>query len=240
MLVDSLKFALRGRESTKTLAIGGGLSLLSFFIPIVPLLFVQGFSVEAMRKGLTGDQSPSNFDDWEELLKEGLYAFGISLVFVGVPMLVFIPSLFVGIFFLSIGDAVAGSAGLGVGAILFLGLMLVGVALTILGYYLVPAALLQYAAHGEFGAAFDVSALTRVAFTGPYFVGMLVGGLTVAILSILILPLYLILVGFALQFALSVGLFNYYGRVGRKADPTLAPKQETTSGYAETRDRPGY
>ncbi|WP_435365293.1 DUF4013 domain-containing protein [Haloarchaeobius sp. DYHT-AS-18] len=220
MLGESLKFPLQGEESTKTVAIGGLLNLVALFIPIIPQLFIYGYALRAMRAGLNGDRTAPTFSDWEGLLKEGALVFGVMLIYVGIPIFLFaiIVPIFGG-FAIGLGGEAGGSAGAGAGSMVLIALLGVGFLVTFLAYYMVPAALVGLAARGEFGAAFDLQSVKRLAFNGTYFVGVVVSFFVLLIGSILSLPLYIILVGFAIQFILIAGVFNYLGRIARKAAP---------------------
>ncbi|WP_439028001.1 DUF4013 domain-containing protein [Haloarchaeobius sp. DT45] len=226
MLGESLKFPLQGEESTKTIAIGGLLNLVAFVIPIIPQLFIYGYGLRAMRAGLNGDREAPTFDDWEGLLKEGALVFGVSLVYVGIPAFVFailVPML--GIFSLGLGSEAGGATGAGVGTMVLFAFIAVGMVVLFAAYYMVPAALVGVAARGEFGAAFDFQSVKRLAFNSTYFVGVVLSAIVMMVGSIVALPLYLILVGFAVQFILTAGVFNYLGRVARKAAPGAQRQQ---------------
>ncbi len=60
-----LKFPFEGRNWQSNFLIGAALSLGNFVVPIVPMLFVSGYSLQIMRGGIEG-QEPSmpEWKDW--------------------------------------------------------------------------------------------------------------------------------------------------------------------------------
>ena len=83
----------------KTLLIGGALTLFSFLI--VPAFPVYGYVLRVLRGGIDGTEEPPVFDDWGTLLKEGVVALVIVLVYQLIPLLVF---------FLTVGGSLAAFA----------------------------------------------------------------------------------------------------------------------------------
>ena len=118
--------------------------------------------------------TPPVFDDWGELLVDGLVVFGISLVYVLVPTVI----LLVGLFALLVPVGV--SAGNGAGALTAFGLIVTVVVallsfLTLLAaFYLLPAAVAAYARTGRFASAFSPSTLRPVGTDRSYAVAWLV------------------------------------------------------------------
>nr|WP_303647609.1 DUF4013 domain-containing protein [Haloarchaeobius amylolyticus] len=202
------------------------MNLVALLIPIIPQLFIYGYALRAMRAGLNGDTEAPTFDDWESLLKEGALVFGVMLVYVGIPVFLFaivIPMF--GLFSVGLGSEAGGAAGAGAASMVLLGVIGVGMLVMFAAYYMVPAALVGLAARGEFGAAFDLQSVKRLAFNSTYFVGIVVSLVVLVVGSIVSLPLYLVLVGFALQFIVTAGVFNYLGKVARKAAPGADTRQ---------------
>jgi hypothetical protein len=77
--------SLDGDDALTTLAIGGIFGLLGFLI--LPALVVFGYLVGVIRRVSEGDEALPPFDEWGELLIDGLAAFVIVVVYVGVPSL---------------------------------------------------------------------------------------------------------------------------------------------------------
>ncbi len=69
---DALTYPMEDDDWTVTVLIGGGLSLLSFLI--VPAILVYGYLVQAIRKRADGATQPPGFEDWGELLVDGVKA----------------------------------------------------------------------------------------------------------------------------------------------------------------------
>lgn len=223
MVVDSLKFPTKGEDGLMRAIIGGGLLLAGSIIPLLPQLIVYGFGLQAMRAGALNDPDPPEFDDWEKLLKDGAYLYGVMLVYTLIPMLLLFGVLFLGIFVFSFGAAAGGAtgsegaaaAGGGLGLIIMLVLGGLAFLLLLVAYYLIPAALVGVATEEEFMAAFDFESIREIAFTSDYLVAVVVAALVSTVGGIVILPLMLLLVGFPLAFVLQAGIFHYLGTVAR-------------------------
>ncbi len=74
---DALTYPMEDDDWTVTVLIGGGLSLLSFLI--VPAILVYGYLVQAIRKRADGATQPPGFEDWGELLVDGVKAWLIGI-----------------------------------------------------------------------------------------------------------------------------------------------------------------
>lgn len=66
-----------------------GLILAGFFIPVIPLLFAAGYMAEIMRRAAAGEGEPElpEWDQWTELLVDGLRLAGVSLI-ASIPLLI--------------------------------------------------------------------------------------------------------------------------------------------------------
>ncbi len=90
-LASLLKFPFEDEDWQTTFLIGSALIFVSFFIPILPLIFVAGYGMEVMRQAVRGEKlSLPKWDDWGRLFKDGLHALVISLVYAGPSVLIFI------------------------------------------------------------------------------------------------------------------------------------------------------
>jgi hypothetical protein len=165
MFEDALRFPWTGEKKIETVAIGGVLTLLGVFF--IPILFVYGYLVRVIRQTAAEDiEEPPTFDDWGELLVDGLVGFGISLVYLLVPgvvitvgtFLFFVPVSVVGSGAADSGGGLLAAGGLLVAVVVF-GLSLV---LFLAAAYVVPAAVAAYARRGQFGAAFSPSVLRPI------------------------------------------------------------------------------
>ena len=71
------------------LAIAGGLMFASFIIPIVPYLALAGYMMRIIKQVVEGDGDPAlpEWDDWGELLLNGLKLVGQSFIF-ALPLII--------------------------------------------------------------------------------------------------------------------------------------------------------
>lgn len=165
MNVDIETLATYPTESddwVKTVLIGGAALIFSFLV--VPWFLVSGYLVRALRAGMAGAEEPPVFDDWGELLKEGLVAAVITFIYQLVPLVVFV--FVVGGSLLAI--VTGGDAGAGLGLLgLFGGVFLVWVLSLVFGF-IGFAGVANYAKEGSFGAGFDFGVITDVITSGPY------------------------------------------------------------------------
>ena len=222
MVGTSLSFPTKGDDGFVRSIIGGALVLAGTVIPIVPQLLLYGYSIQAMRAGATGNPVPPEFEDWGDMFGDGIKAFVVLLVFSLLPMVLFVGVLIFGVFATSLGTAAgsaaggeAAAAGGGLGAILLFALLgLVGI-VSMLFFYVLPAALVGVATEDEISAAFDVGSVKQIAFTGDYLVAYLVAGVVLMVGTIVAIPLMFLLVGFPLLFILQVGIAHYFGTVAR-------------------------
>jgi len=224
-LFDAVGYPLRGDEAPKTILIGSLLFVAGLIISLVatvlsiifigflllpltfvPLLFVQGYLVRVLRTTTDGAALPPVFDDWEELLFDGLRLFAVVLVY-SIPVIVVsvVGSIAVVLGGASLG-AVAGDAGAAPGAafggafLLVAVISLLSILLSILIGYFAPISLCMMAREQSIGAAFDFDRLRRVATDTDYAVAWLAaavvyigGGFVGNLLSVL-------LVGFPIVF----------------------------------------
>lgn len=205
MIGDSISYPRSGENWLKTVGIGGVLMFLSFLV--VPIFLLQGYFVRVLRSAADDESVAPEFGEWGDLFADGLKAFVIGLVYVGIPAAV----LFVGVSLLGAGAMAAGDAGAGLGVVgMLFGLVMFVV--TLVAAYAVPAAIAEFAHTDEFGAAFDFRGVADVAFTGDYLVAWvlaavvgIVGGLVANLLTIVI-------VGIFLAFYVQVSVYYLFGR----------------------------
>jgi hypothetical protein len=169
----------------KTVLIGGALTLLS--VLIVPAFLVYGYVLRVLRAGMAAEEEPPVFDDWGTLLKEGVVAFVVVLLYQLIPLIVM--AVTVG------GSAAAmasgGEVGAGVGIVGLIAGLALSTLLALVFGYVTLIGLTNYAHEGRFGAAFDFGVVRAVALDGAYAipwlygVGILIGAAVVAsVLSI--------------------------------------------------------
>lgn len=164
--VDALTYPTSRENWAKTVLIGGGLLVLSFLL--VPAIVAYGYVVEAIRRSLEGEDEPPEFDDWGDLLVDGIQAWVIGLLYLLVPLAVAAVTVGGAMFtILSGGDVSASLAGL------FGGLALSSLLALVFGYFGVVA-IVNFAREGTFGAAFDFGTIFGVATDSRYAVAWLV------------------------------------------------------------------
>ena len=179
------KYPMESDDWIITVGIGGVTTLLSIFI--LPTIVVMGYLVRALRAGMERAEEPPVFDEWGELLKEGVMATIIAFVYQLVPIIVF-SALIVG----SLIPMLTGSeAGFGLG---FFGLIAAFFAwwvLAIVFGYVGFAAVANYAKEGSIAAGFDIGTIIQVITSTDYMLAWLyvialniVVGLVAAMLNI--------------------------------------------------------
>jgi hypothetical protein len=152
-----------------TLLVGSVLTLLSPLI--VPAVFLAGYLLRVVRAGIDDEAEPPAFTDWERLLREGVAAFVIVLVYQFLPLFVAVVTVGTAVLTLLSGADVGPAVGLaGVAA----GLSLSALLALAFGY-VAPVGLANYAREGQVGAAFDLGVIRTVAFDGGYAVAWLAG-----------------------------------------------------------------
>lgn len=218
MFGDALRFPLAGDEGVKSVIIGGVLLFFSFLL--IPVLPAQGYFVRAAKAGFEGDDEAPPFDEWGDLLVDGVKVFVVGLVYFLIPTVMLVATVVLSAIPVAVSDGVpqapgAVTSGVGVlaGVLVLLSLLLYLVAL-----YVYPAAIVSLAREGDFGAAFDFGTVIRAAFTADYFVAgvlaillALVVGVLSVVLTFLTLGLFLLL-GVFVQFYVQVAFFYLFGR----------------------------
>ncbi|EMA00950.1 Protein of unknown function [Haloarcula vallismortis] len=161
-LEDTLRYPMEDDDWTTTVLIGGVLSLLSFLV--VPVILVYGYLVQAIGERADGATQPPAFEDWGELLVDGLKAWLISIVYMLVPLVVFGVTVGGSLFAMATGTRAGAGAGL---AGLFGGLAISFVLSLVFGY-VATAAIIHFACTGDFGAGFDFGTLRTLVLSPEY------------------------------------------------------------------------
>ena len=237
MFGEALRFPVAGDSALKNHLIGGVLGILGFLL--IPAFFVQGYLVRVLRVAVEGGDEPPVFDEWGDLLVDGLKLFVVTLAYFIVPTIVMFVSIFAFVGVASVSTGAPGEvpssafAGAGIDGLL---LLLVSMLLFFLAAYLVPAAAANFARHDDLGKAFEFGTVVDAAFSADYFVavvfailvGLIVGAVTV-FLSIIVVGL--ILVPF-LSFYTQVATYYLFGRGFAKAMDLDGPGGATGTGTA--------
>ena len=85
-----MAFPVRGEKWAEKMLIGSGLILLSFIVPIVPLIFVYGYAIRVMLQAIGSEnlELPA-WRDWDKLASFGARALVIGLIFLLPAIVVF-------------------------------------------------------------------------------------------------------------------------------------------------------
>ena len=179
------RYPTNSDEWVTTVGIGGVALLLSFLI--VPWFVVSGYAVRAIRAGMDRAEEPPVFDEWGTLLKEGVIAGIIGLIYQLIPTIVFVVAIG-GSFLARLSGSDTG-AGLGLAG--FLGGMFVSWILAIVFAYVGLAGVANYAKEGTFGAGFDFAVIRDVITSRSYLVAWgyvivlnIVVGIVITVLNI--------------------------------------------------------
>jgi hypothetical protein len=165
------KFPFQGSNWKNSFIIGTALTFANFVLPIVPVLFVSGYTLRVMRQAIEG-QEPTlpAWDDWGKLVTDGLRMALVSLVYLLPAGLVFIGgwglymiTSFAMPLLLSDGGSGQGSSAFGLAMLAMFGSfaimmisMFLGSLLLVLGAIPLPVATSHFVAQDKVGAAFHV------------------------------------------------------------------------------------
>ncbi|MBX0294337.1 DUF4013 domain-containing protein [Haloarcula nitratireducens] len=170
MFQEAINYPRNSDSALKNVVIGG--LLLVFSVLLVPTFLVMGYVVRSLRSILGGVEEPPEFDEWGELLVDGLKAFAIGFAYSLLPVAVVAVAVFAGGLTLGIGGNGTGS-GLVVGLIFLLTALLVTVVSLAIAY-VIPAAIVAWVRTDSLGAAFSPREIRQLAFSRTYATGWLV------------------------------------------------------------------
>lgn len=198
--------------------IGGALTAFSFLL--LPVFFVMGYYVRVLERTIGGSEDPPEFEEWGVLFVDGLKAAVITFVYSVVPAVVY---MFVVFGLIGAGGAMGGDGG---GLVAGLGLMsmLVAIPLMFVIYYLVPAALANFAGQGTIGAAFDFDALKPVLLSSDYVIAILMPFIVGVVLNVVGVILGITVIGLLLvpfiSFYAYISIFRMFGLAFVKSNAT--------------------
>lgn len=204
MLDDAIAYPRRDEDEWLRTTLVGGLALVLGFVPVLPELVLGGYYARLL--STPESETPPRFEDWEDLLIDGLRLFVVSLVYTLVPafLLGLLGAMFaavVGIGALTLPVEPGSGAARSLGAVVFLAVVFLWVVALVLGLvaaYVAPAAAALAARDESLGAGFDFGRVRRVVGSGDYAGAWLRALLVVAVGS---------LVGGALVIVFFLGLF---------------------------------
>ncbi|MFW6320392.1 MAG: DUF4013 domain-containing protein [Halohasta sp.] len=234
MFEDGLSYPARGDWLGRTI-IGGLLAFFSFLL--IPAFFVTGYLIRVLKTTVSGAEKPPAFEDWGDLFIKGLVGTVIAIIYSVVPFVVFGTIGFVLFGIIGIGGGIGGDgggliAGLGGLTLVFVGLLFIPVVFLI--YYMVPAALTNYAIEDDFGAAFDFSTIKPILLSGEYLVAVLLPLVVAVVLwiatSILAVTGIGLLLAPFLQFYGQVVVFRMFGTAFKNvSESSRMPSSSSTA-----------
>ena len=167
-----LAYPFRDPKWGNKLLVGSAVLLAGFIVPVVPGLFVMGYFARLLRQVIVdGEWRLPEWDDWGQMLTDGLKLFAVSLVY-SLPAIVlmviafglsflptFMPFFQAGVDESQIGTWVAAMLGASM-----LGWVLMGLATLVWLVTLLfqPPAIAHMVAKGPFGAAFRIREWGRI------------------------------------------------------------------------------
>lgn len=192
-------------------------SLLGVAVSLLLGFFVRGFALDVARSAMRKKFILPEWADLGRLFLEGLISSVIAVIWA-------VPSLLVGALVLGstiLALASGGLTGLGESTGALGGGVLLFVLVAIVNAYIIPAAIMSYAAEERFGAGFAFGDILRKAFSGAYVIAWLllivtgllygiVGGILNALLGwTTVVPLvYAAITGFAVSTVAMAALFG--------------------------------
>lgn len=261
-------FPFEGAEWQKRFIIGAALIVVSFVIPVIPLIFVCGYVLQVMRRAIAGQGlTLPEWEDWGKLGVDGLRYGVVGLAFMLPGFLVYFGGL--GIYMLSsmllpvsMQMMDHGRGGFAVIPLFFVVSMIIlfvsiflGMILTFLGAIPLPAALAHFVAKDQVGAAFRFREWWPLLWRNKmgYFIAWVLCGGLIGILYYGIMVLYSTMVLCLLIPVLSAPLLFYlalvcaavFGETYRESVAVKASWQTLTDSleqfsddFMETRDQP--
>ncbi|WP_129116514.1 DUF4013 domain-containing protein [Halegenticoccus tardaugens] len=228
MISESLTYLRNSEDWVRTVLIGGLLTLLSFLV--IPAFAVVGYLLRVVRATMRGVDEAPEFDDWGDLLVDGVKGTVIAVIYGLVPAVVGVALVAFGVIGASAGDSGVVST---LGGIVALVGALIALVFGLLAAYVIPAALANYAEHDRLSAGFAVSDLRPVLASGTYATGWLYAFLVVvaggAVSGLLnAIPLVGFVVGAFVSFYAAVAAYYIIGRTWAKLHPVEMREGELT------------
>ncbi|UPM42023.1 DUF4013 domain-containing protein [Halocatena salina] len=206
MIGDAIKYPTQHDDWIKIILIGGGLYVFSM-IPLIGMiggLLLSGYYVRTLRAAAMEEETPPVFDEWTEMLIDGITYVGIALVYLLIPTILSVILLLI-----AGGDSLVG--------------LLMTAVLVLVAVYLLPVALTNFAVTDSVDKAFDLSTISDAAFTSEYFTAVVLAVVVGFALSLIGTISILLLVGILIIFYMNV-VVHYI--LGKGCGPQLQQKNE--------------
>ncbi len=153
-------FPIKDAEARKHFLIGCLVVLASFFIPVVPYLALFGYSAKIARQ-IFNNEEPRMipWDDWGDLMKDGLKMLGVRMIY-ALPILIFsIPVMLMGIGLPIVLENASSSEVdtiISIFMVIMLGFMCLIIPLSLPLAVIIPAAEMHAIEKNEFAAGFKI------------------------------------------------------------------------------------
>ena len=194
-------FPIKDNEARRNFIITSLVYLASFIIPILPLIAIMGYTARIMRQVVNGEEPHMTvWDDWESLLKDGLYLFGVRMIYM-LPLFVIVLPLSFGMSFLPLWmGSNQGSADqfIGIYFLLFAVVMTVTFPVSLALGIMLPAAETHTIVNNDFAAGFRVRewwAIFRANWTGfllAYIIALVASMILSSVVGIAMITIVLI------------------------------------------------
>jgi hypothetical protein len=197
-------------------ALGAPYGYLAVF-GLLPWVLVRGYYVRVVRTTIGRERpTPPRFDDVRGLFRDGLIAAAVSVAYLSPGIAVLGPLVAIRASGTDLSTLLSGQAIPGfvsVGAVSAAGIAAVVAVMYVIGaLYVLPVAIARYAHTGDPRAAFELRTVVSGATTEDYVIAWAVS----LVMQVFLLPvaylLQVLLVGFFLQFVVSVGVRYCYGQ----------------------------
>ena len=211
-----LAYPFRDPKWGNKLLVGSAVVLAGFIVPVIPGLFVMGYFARIMRRVIAdGEWRLPEWDDWGQMLADGLKLFGVSLVY-SLPAIAlmavafglsFVPS-FMPLFAPAVDESQIGTWLAAMLGASLLGWVLMGLATLVWLAALLfqPPAMAHMVAKGPFGAAFRIRGwwrIVRANWAGFALAYVIVMGLGMALYSAMAVLYMTLVLCFVMPFVLA-------------------------------------
>jgi len=238
-------FPLKDNEARKNFLIAMLVYLTAFIIPILPVLVVIGYTARIMRQVVNGEEPhmPA-WDDWESMLKDGLYIFGVRIVYVIPLFLILFPLYMLMVFTpLFVENSNASEGMILAPFIIFLIAMVVIFPISLALGIILPAAEVHTAVQSDFAAGFRFREwwnIFRVNWTGfllAYAIALaasmvlstIIGFAMMTIILICILPLIMPAISAYLNLVMYAAFAYAYKEGKAKLQQPIADNQHAST-----------